>query len=236
MTPLRAAARAQTRNSPTIENRSAPGPLQSSALVLRDLRFMKLTVVYGCSRTGPGAEERLAAGLLDRLARIDGKCRSRARWRDLSVLRSPLGQPLVVVDGEVGPAISLSRASGLLWGAVSQGPDVGIDVVLRDEFAGPYPYHRAFGSEELALVTDCIGHDLPLAAAGIWAMKEAAVKAVGIGFHGIDPRDVRVLSVQRGAGGECVFQVRVGLTCPVWLSREGAGWLALALAPSDKEP
>ncbi|MHC1745070.1 MAG: 4'-phosphopantetheinyl transferase superfamily protein [Syntrophobacteraceae bacterium] len=192
-------------------------------------------VVYGCVSSNVSVEDskaesekRFAVDLLDELARVDGRLKSRARRSDLSVLRSPLGQPLLRVDGVPGPAMSMSRTPGLLWGAVSAGPAVGIDVASRNDFVGRYPYHRAFGPEELTLATGCIGHDLPSVAAGLWAIKEAAVKAVGTGFHGFDPRDVRVRSLDARAGGY-LSHVRVGLTCPVWLSSEGAGWLALAV-------
>lgn len=232
MTAMSMSADERTPTSVTIPGPLAPDAGPRDAITIRDLRLPECAVVvYGCAFPGPGVEERFAAELLEALAGVDGHWGFRARRIGLVLRRSPLGQPLLLVDGLPGPAISLSRASGFLWGAASASPGVGIDVALRDEFVGPYPYHRAFGYPELSLATGCLGPDLPLAAAGLWAVKEAAVKAAGTGFHGFDPRDVKVLSLEAVTGGY-LSHVQVGFASPVWLSREAEGWLAVALATS----
>jgi hypothetical protein len=229
--PVPKTACGETPGNAAIGNQFASDAIGNGVCTCRVLRLPDSGVAaYGCSVPGSGAVETLAAGLLDALAKVDRRWSHCARWRHLSVLRTPLGQPLLFGDGMAGPAISLSRVSGRLWGAVYGRQGVGIDVALRDEFIGTYPFHRAFGPNELTLATGCIGTDLPLAAAGIWAVKEAAVKAVGTGFHGFDPREVEVVSLEPGSGGY-LSRARVGLPCPVWLAREGPGWVAVALVP-----
>ena len=47
---------------------------------------------------------------------------------------------------------------------------------------------------------------------------------------GLDPRDMRVLSLERCALGY-LSRVRVQTTLPVWITREGLTWVAVAAIP-----
>jgi phosphopantetheinyl transferase len=69
---------------------------------------------------------------------------------------------------------------------------VGIDAAGPDEFTGGYPFHRAFHAAELAEAILVAEEDIPDAAALVWSVKEAAVKALGCGFWRLDPLDIRV--------------------------------------------
>jgi phosphopantetheinyl transferase len=105
---------------------------------------------------------------------------------------------------------------------------VGIDVAYPQEFAGAYPFSRAFGPQEMDCVRDVAGQDTPRAAALIWSLKEAAVKAIGTGFNTHDPREVRVGNPRSGQSG-IVFNVRVDEAVTAWARPEGKGWLAVAV-------
>ena len=108
---------------------------------------------------------------------------------------SPLGKPRLVLDDheEQRPSVSFSHLDRRTWVALCyyvQG--VGIDAASADEFRDAYPYARAFHQEELDLAADLGCQDQAEIAALIWAAKEATVKALGCGFHLLDPLDVRI--------------------------------------------
>jgi hypothetical protein len=61
----------------------------------------------------------------------------------------------------------------------------------------------------------------------LWALKEAAVKALGVGFHFLDPLAVEVFHPRPWQGGWRVW-VQAGRILPAWARPEAGGWLALA--------
>jgi hypothetical protein len=92
-----------------------------------------------------------------------------------------------------GPAISFSEGGGKVWAALcGDESDVGIDVAEAAEFQGSYPFHRVFNAQELQHGLNLTGGDLAEAAALLWSVKEAAVKALGCAFHLVDPLQIHV--------------------------------------------
>lgn len=102
-----------------------------------------------------------------------------------------LGKPYLLVHARTGPAVSFTYGPGMLWGCMAHGTgNVGIDVAWAGEFESGYPYDRVFAPEEL---TEGLARDVggkAEAAALLWSAKEAAVKALGCGFHLVSPREI----------------------------------------------
>jgi hypothetical protein len=84
-------------------------------------------------------------------------------------------------------------------------------VAETDEFQGEYPVHRVFHGDELHHALRLAGGDLARASALLWSVKEAVSKALGCGFHLVDPRQIHVYPAVGRDGG---------YTFPVGLSGE----------------
>ncbi|MBN2139781.1 MAG: 4-phosphopantetheinyl transferase family protein [Desulfovibrionaceae bacterium] len=147
-------------------------------------------VVLGRRRSGPRAKDLLVQDLLCRLEALDP-----GPWTpDLRLCASALGRPRLVSegpDGSDGPAVSFSHNQGLTWAALSRSPGLGLDAASASEFGPGYPLKRVFGPAELdaarALWPEA------LAPAALWALKEAAVKALGCGFNLFGPLDIEAV-------------------------------------------
>lgn len=157
---------------------------------------------WGCTASGPGDREVLAALL------VPG-------WPAAAVIgHDGLGRP-VCPEGAENWLISFSRSAHgncekLTYGAVAQTSaagiaGLGIDVAHPAEFAGPYPEKRVFTRSELTLL-DAVSPERGAVQATAWSVKEAAVKALGIGFHYAEPRDVEIRSCRPGP---CGLELRV---------------------------
>jgi len=110
----------------------------------------------------------------------------------LQVVRGLLGRPHLLA-GDCRVSISFSEGGGRVWTALSgDGSGIGIDVAGSDEFQGGYPLHRVFHPEELQHALELAGGKVAEAAALLWSVKEAVVKALGCGFHLVDPRQITV--------------------------------------------
>jgi len=148
---------------------------------------------------------------------------------EIIVRHDPRGRPSLSVDGREGPSISFTHTDQTTWAALGNARRLGIDAALKADFLGPYPWGRAFRSSEMDRAVGLIGGDKPLAAALLWSLKEAAVKAFGQGFHGVDPQDVVAVELRPWEGG-FAGDVRVSETSgpqTVWARREPWGWLSL---------
>ncbi len=111
----------------------------------------------------------------------------------LRIVSGGTGRPRLLVGESEGPCISFSHGESHTWAALCKGTSCcGIDVAGAAEFAGGYPFHRAFHDEELRLAGRCIGLNQQEKAAMLWSAKEAVVKALGCGFHLIGPLDVEI--------------------------------------------
>ena len=149
------------------------------------------------------------------------RCRSSGRAAGpIRVVSGLLGRPHLHLGESRGPAISFSRGGGKMWGALSgDESDVGIDVAGSAEFQGAYPLQRVFHPEELHHASKVTDGDREEAAALLWSVKEAAVKALGCGFHLVDPRQIFVHPSDGGEGG---------VTFPVCLSGKALARFPLA--------
>lgn len=118
----------------------------------------------------------------------------------IQLVHDALGRPHLLAGEGHGSSISFSEGAGSLWAALcAEGAEVGIDVAGSDEFPGTYPFHRVFHDAELHHALRLAGGDLGRAAALLWSIKEAAVKALGCGFHGADPLHI---TIAPGAGDD----------------------------------
>lgn len=180
-------------------------------------------VIYASDLASPGAKERLVRRLL---ASLPGQETAGAS-RPLTLETTALGQPLLLLQGQPGPSISFSRAAGRLWAAMTPAGQVGVDLALPSEFEASYPWARAFGPPELAWALPLNRGNAARAAALLWALKEAAVKALGVGFNLLDPLEVEALNPRPWQGGVRV-SVQAGRILPAWARPEAGGWLAIA--------
>ena len=172
-------------------------------------------VFYACLPRDSEARHCLVSILWDHLAATENSrwqgCRS-AEVATLSIrlVRGLLGRPHLLLGEYTGPAVSFSESGGTVWAALcGDGADIGIDVAGADEFQGEYPLHRVFLPAELEHASRLAGGDLAAAAALLWSIKEATVKALGCAFHLVEPRQISVYPATEGAGG---YTFPVGLS------------------------
>lgn len=185
-------------------------------------------VVYASTNESPTAKEYLARCLLEGLTgKISEKSRPGGQLT-LQLDHCPLGQPLLLLDGKPGPSISFSQAGGKTWSALAGSGRVGIDVALSAEFPRDYPLQQAFSPPEFACASILCQGDASITAALLWSLKEAAVKALGVGFNYLNPREVETGPGQPWQGG-VLFEVDAGRRVKTWARPEAGGWLALAL-------
>jgi hypothetical protein len=180
-------------------------------------------VLYASDLAGPGVKERLVRRLL---AGLPGRETAGASQK-VTLETTAMGQPRLMLEGRPGPAVSFSQAAGRRWAALAPAGQVGVDVALPAEFEASYPWARAFRAPELAWARRLTGGNIAGAGALLWALKEAAVKALGVGFHLLDPLAVEVFSPRLWQGWIRV-SVRTGRILSAWARPEAGGWLALA--------
>lgn len=186
-------------------------------------------VVFASAPPAHGAGPTLALSLLQRLAQLDPRWSAPTEEKELTIHKSTLGAPSLLVGDRQGPSLSFSHGKGQLWAAMSGTGKVGIDVAYPEEFAGAYAFHRAFSAEELQHAEVLFPDEKAWGAALIWAAKEASVKATGAGFNLFDPLAVRV-GTPLVREPEVIFEVLTDRLIPTWVRKEGRGWLAVALA------
>ena len=184
-------------------------------------------VIYASDLAGSGAKERLVQRLLASLPGQDTGCASQPTPEQVRLESTSLGQPRLRLNGQPGPAVSFSQGSGCLWAALAPVGQVGVDAALPSEFESGYPLARVFRSTELDWARPLCGGDTAGASALLWVLKEAAVKALGVGFHLIDPLAVEAFSPSPWQGGWRVA-VKAGPILPAWVRPAAGGWLALA--------
>jgi phosphopantetheinyl transferase len=160
----------------------------------------------GQATKGEEAKERLVSALWDHLSTMEhplrNGCPSSARVDfPIRVLRGTLGRPRLLVGADPGPSISFSGGGGRVWAALcADESDIGIDAAGSDEFRGAYPVQRVFHPDEFDHALSLTDGDRGEASALLWSIKEAVVKALGCGFHLVDPRDVTAYPSAGSAG------------------------------------
>jgi hypothetical protein len=184
-------------------------------------------VIYASDLAGPGAKERLVRRLLASLPgqETGGAGQSAPELMNLEV--TALGRPRLFLDRQPGPAVSFSQAAGRIYAALTPAGQVGVDAAMPAEFEAGYPMARVFRPAELDWARPINGGAAAGAAALLWALKEAAVKALGVGFHFLDPLAVEAFSPSPWQGGWRVL-VQAGRILPAWARPEAGGWLAIA--------
>jgi phosphopantetheinyl transferase len=184
-------------------------------------------VVYAAMEKGEGAREFLAARLLKSLAEEAPEWAEALEGDTLALATGPLGQPILKLGGRMGPSLSFSEAGNLVWAAMAGRGRVGVDAAREAEFESPYPYSRAFGAAEWDWARQYCQGRTASAAALLWAAKEAAVKALGVGFHTRDPLDLEVAK-----GSPAWEGISLTVTTPksvsAWIRPLADGWLSLA--------
>jgi hypothetical protein len=169
----------------------------------------------GHRTNGSGDQHRLVSLLWDHLAALENplwKCfhSSPKAALPIHLVRGPLGRPHLLLGADRGPAISFSEGGGNVWAALcGDRSDIGIDVAGADEFQQAYPFHRVFNDQELQHALSLAGGALGNAAALLWSVKEAVVKALGCAFHLVDPRQINVYPAVAGGDGGYTFPVRL---------------------------
>jgi len=119
-----------------------------------------------------------------------------------------LGKPHLRRGEERGPSISFSTHAGAVWAALSgDSSDIGIDVAGSVEFPSDYPLLRVFHPEEMQHAAQMTIGNLAEAAALLWSVKEAVVKALGCAFHLVDPLQISVFPSAAGGAGWHSFPV-----------------------------
>ena len=165
---------------------------------------------------GTNAEEikhRLVSTLWDHLLEMGNprwkSCQSSRRTAlPIHVVSGLLGRPRLRLGKSSGPAISFTEGDGRVWAALcGDASDIGIDVARGDEFKGAYPFHRVFNPEEFQHALRVADEDPEEASALLWSVKEAVVKALGCGFHFVEPRHLNVYPSRGRIGGGYSFQV-----------------------------
>lgn len=172
---------------------------------------------------GEAAKHRLVSILWDYFVAGESPLskRSQSSNRDafpIQVVHDQLGKPHLLLGEHRGPAVSFSEGGGRVWAALcADKSDIGIDVAGTDEFHTGYPFHRVFQPQELQHSLRLADGDLEKASALLWSAKEAVVKALGCGFHLVDPRQITVYPSEESAAGGPIAE-NWGYTFPVGLS------------------
>jgi len=200
----------------------------------------------GCGTNWAEDKHRLISTLWDHLVARESPFWKRSQSSNraafpIQVVHDPLGKPHLLLGEHRGPAVSFSEGGGRVWAALcGDESEIGMDVAGTDEFQGEYPFQRVFHAEELQHALRLEGADVAKASALLWSIKEAVVKALGCGFHLVDPREIYVHpSVERGGGytfsvclsGKALVRFPKSAGRSVWVRSfpEGEMWLSIAL-------
>jgi len=218
------------QNSPAALSSSLDNPIhvKGTIHILSCLGFGG-PVVYAFMESEQGAKECLVEFLLNALARLEPKWSFLLGRSPISIKKGFLGRPHIFADDTTGPSLSFSHVAGQTWTALSGTGSLGIDVAFPAEFNERYPYHRTFRNGEFESVLGFCDNNPVRAAALLWSLKEAAVKALGCGFNRFDPLEVQVGAPE--SWNDWLFlNVIAGRSLPAWARQVDQGWLSIALA------
>lgn len=190
----------------------------------------------------PAMQEKIAKRLLSTMREYSA-CRianDSNNSSSLTVDKNGLGRPLLTLDGVQGPSISFSYHNLRLWGAMCDAPhQCGIDVASASEFNEKFPLQMVFLPREITEAIEFAGtveSAMPL----LWSAKEAVVKAMGCGFHLVDPIEV-LLEFIHNSNGLLNMQAHIRVSSnpaalpglyglfKVGSFRHGGEWVSIAL-------
>ena len=197
-----------------------------------------------------GNRDHLVSILLDHVVVLENP-----RWKCLHsydrvalpirVVHGPLGRPHLLAGEYRTPGISFSEGGGKVWAALcGDESDIGIDAAAFEEFRGEYPLHRVFHDQELQHALRLTEGDLTKAAALLWSIKEAVVKALGCGFNLVDPRQVHVYpstgegreySFPVGLSGKALVRFPQGANRSIWVRSFPGEKMCLSIALSSRQ-
>jgi phosphopantetheinyl transferase len=175
-------------------------PFAFRAFLMRGTPNAEAVLPHLCAAERAEAEEILARGRLagwqdwslSRLAvkraagtLIAGASEPRPLDACIEVAKAPGGAPVLRIDGNPGPApsVSISHVDGIGVGAAAApGWRIGIDYEVPGRIRDPMGFLAAVtGAEEWRRLGLSPSHD---SAALVWSAKEAAAKALGVGLQG----------------------------------------------------
>ncbi len=151
-------------------------------VVIRGNAPDRVAIAIGCASAG--AKSALIRALINTSLAITD-------FDSIRLSRNRLGKPLLILDDDKHLGFSCSYLGDKIWVAVADSNiPVGVDAAAPNEFMNNYPFEHAFSKNECERIrsnTDQIGY-----AARLWSMKEAIVKAMGTGFHCLNPSEIDI--------------------------------------------
>lgn len=102
----------------------------------------------------------------------------------LTFTTGPYGKPAIAGPASASSlSFNLAHTRGLVACAVCRGGDVGVDVeAVRDDVQPADLARRFFAASECRVLDDTPAPDRPARFTDLWALKEAYIKAVGLGL------------------------------------------------------
>lgn len=190
-------------------------------------QHLQAPILYACTSVTNDAKEMLLDRLLNGLSNTEGAMAPCLRPCSYRLRSDALGKPLLTLGNSLGPSVSFSRVPGKTWAAMSTVSNLGIDAELSETFNGLYPFHRVFSRDEFDHATKLCSGRLDEAAALLWSAKEAAVKAMGCGFHFFGPD--QLLAGEFKPSKEGFFsKIDAGLKVAVWAVYVQSAWISIA--------
>lgn len=127
--------------------------------------------------------ERRRRGLAHLLARRALRLRTGVPEPELKVAVDRLGRPLLAGPEGTGVDFNLSHGDAWVAVAIAVGARVGVDVESLSALGDPDALARAFSPEEQRALELLDAHVRAAAALRLWTLKEAWVKAEGVGLR-----------------------------------------------------
>ena len=179
-------------------------------------------ILYDRIPAGDGAQTILYRTLYQRLVSYDQSLRG-----DLSSGKDTSEPPSAGSSLPEEPSFSTSRGNGHLYGAMSGLGHVGCHYTARSEFEMNFPVGTAFLPEEWGRALNV--QDQPESAAALlWSVKEAVVKALGTSFHYYDPLEFEVELMEARENGFLNI-IRAQQTYAAWSVFQEEGCFSLAV-------
>ncbi|MFC1884077.1 4'-phosphopantetheinyl transferase family protein [Thermodesulfobacteriota bacterium] len=186
-----------------------------------------IPVAYSCMNARDEDKGLLLGRLINTLNRFDKSSTPPKDPSSYTLRNDDLGRPFLYFGTIKGPSVSFSHLPGSTWAAMSRVKRLGIDAALPGEFNEHYPFHKVFSKNEFGHALKLCGGVLADASALLWSAKEAAVKAMGCGFHLFGPLEIKIGEFQHSLEG-FTGTVDAGIKVPFRAVRKEPAWVSLA--------